>query len=85
MHRLFAVPLNSATEAIRLTGLVIEQGEARIDLTWRQRNAFRFGPHTRITAERAVLLDPDDTSPLGQRSAAIWVTPRDGESVVVRI
>ena len=82
MERLFAVPLVSATEAIRLCGLVIEQGEAHIDLTRSQRNTFRFDEHTRITPARAELFAPASASPdAAERRGrlAVSVAPRGGD------
>ena len=84
MQQIFAVPLASPCEVVRLSGLVLEQGRHHIDLTWTQRNSFRFGEHTRITPDAAVLLAPDPAPGDGRAGssgvpAAITVTPRGGD------
>ena len=84
MSRIFAAPLANGVEAVRLSGLVLEQGKHHIDLTWRQRARFRFGEHVRVTPEAAELLVPTpvtaDAEP-GHRepAAAITVAPRGGD------
>ena len=83
MERIFDVALTSQSEALRLNGLVIEQGRHHIDLSSAQREAFRFGRDTRITAAAAELLDPGPmpasvAAGLWQRPAAVTVTPRGG-------
>ena len=58
MEALFAVPLVKRQEATRLVGLAIAQGIARKNLPEPVRLQFRFGEHTRIHDNRALLFDP---------------------------
>lgn len=58
MHTMFALPLVCRFEGVRLVGLVLSQSSGA-GMNWRQRQAFRFGTHTRITADAALLFAPD--------------------------
>ena len=57
MHTIFAQPLVCRFEAVRLIGLVLEQGRGD-GMNWRQRQAFRFATHARITPEAALMFAP---------------------------
>ena len=58
MEALFAVPLVKRQEGTRLVGLVLDQSCTRRKLPEPARLQFRFGEHTRIDDDMALLFDP---------------------------
>ena len=61
MEMVFAQPLVNRIEGIRLLGLVLEQS-SHSPMTCRQRQAFNFGTHTRVTPEAAMMFAPDSST-----------------------
>ena len=78
MSAVFAQPLLKRTEAVRLIGLVLEQGEAEAEMSNQQRAAFRFGEHARVGPDTAELLVPAPTSK-GDAPVSITVARRGGD------
>ena len=63
MQAALAVPLTAPLEAVRLLGLVLDHAEPAATLSWKQRQAFRFGEHARIATDHAELRVPSATGP----------------------
>ena len=71
----FAQPLVNRIEGIRLLGLVLEQSSGS-PMTWRQRQAFHFGTHTRVTPEAAFMFAPDSST---DETLALIAMPKGGD------
>ena len=77
MEAVFAQPLVARFEGIRLLGVVLDQSQGT-GMNRRQREAFCFGKHARITPQRALLFAPGSQT-TSKQAPALTVAPNGGD------